>query len=94
MSEQSTEADEIARLQKLATMYCEEAMEASTANGRHFALLIQQRIKTRSIALAADVWLKQRDEAREAARQLLGRTATFQEENEAIALWPWLEYHA
>ena len=33
----------------------------------------------------------ERDEAREAARWLLGRTETFADENEARAKWPWLE---
>jgi hypothetical protein len=37
---------------------------------------------------------RERDEAREAAKQLLGQTATFVEENEAIAKYPWLDYHA
>jgi hypothetical protein len=37
---------------------------------------------------------RERDEAREAAKQLLGQTATFAEENEAIAKYPWLDYHA
>jgi len=34
------------------------------------------------------------DEAREAASWLLHRMETFDGENEAIAKWPWLEYHA
>jgi hypothetical protein len=37
---------------------------------------------------------RERDEAREAARQLLGQTETFEDENEAIAKYPWLDYHA
>jgi HAMP domain-containing protein len=37
---------------------------------------------------------RERDEAREAAKQLLGQTATFADENKAIAKYPWLDYHA
>jgi len=71
-----------------------ERDEADTAGGRHLALLIQQRMKTRAIAEAAHAWLKQRDEARVAARWLVTRTTSFDQENEAIAKWPWLDYHA
>lgn len=37
---------------------------------------------------------RERDEAREAARWLVTRTTSFDQENEAIAKWPWLDYHA
>lgn len=71
-----------------------ELDDTEMENGRHLALLIQQRFKTRRMADLANTWLKQRDEARAAARWLRGLTYTFEDENEAIKRYPWLDYHA
>jgi hypothetical protein len=53
--------------------------EADTEGGRHLAMLLTQRAKTRAIAEAADTWLRQRDEARrEAERYAEGRRLPWQ----------------
>jgi len=65
--------------------------ELATANARHLALLIQQRVKTRSIAEAADAWLKQRDDAREAVSRILAYPPRGpQQYSTLIACYPWI----
>lgn len=78
---------EIARLTSELESLQAECDNLEIDSGRHLAMLINERLRSNQLA-------RERDEAREAACWLLGRTNGFSDENEAIKKYPWLDYHA